>query len=232
MLHLHSVLKNTEANKLRNKGLVFWGLKVEGGDWSRATERHQKYLVLVSTILWKPNLKFWKTKLPVAPPRTDLVSPYNTTTQPKLCRPATEFCFTRGILPAKAQLLFVTPQDGGSGLYSCFRQHVMKYDHLPTHRNAPEQLCSQANIKEHIYLIEEPPDQLIILLPQELELPELTYPKMLPFCRAVLPLSIQKTQAQSLGWETSLLDNFSRIMLPGRSSPCSDVVTSTRWLGT
>lgn len=41
----------------------------------------------------------------------------------------------RSILPAKAQLLLVTPQDRGSGFYSRFRQHVVKYNDLPKHRN-------------------------------------------------------------------------------------------------
>lgn len=90
-------------------------------------------------------------------------------------RSAQTFTATRdakGTLPAKAQLLLVTPQDRGPGLDSCLGQHVVKYNHLPRHRSINAQLCCTQRTRlcciedsELLFLFPRPP--FSSCLPQE-----------------------------------------------------------------
>lgn len=68
----------------------------------------------------------------------------------------------KGTLPAKAQLLLVTPQDRGPGLDSCLGQHVVKYNHLPRHRSINAQPCCTQRTR--LCYTEDP--ELLLLFPR------------------------------------------------------------------
>lgn len=74
-----------------------------------------------------------KSKLPSAPPGSNLASPHTQTPQPAALAAQGAATHPGDLSPAEAQLLLVAPQHRGSGLHRGLGQHVVEDNDLPKH---------------------------------------------------------------------------------------------------